>query len=130
MESKYQKLWSNWKSKTVLNEIQDQELVNNVVKTSEKIKRKAGLDALNQKFTELAAFNDIFGDKLRIIKELEENRVVKLAAYLTMLRLEVIQSYKERVAKGFIEEDFRLSRFSDESEIFFLIKLCKQGAAY
>ena len=40
MESKYQKLWSNWKSKTVLNEIQDQELVNNVVKTSEKIKRK------------------------------------------------------------------------------------------
>ena len=117
MESKYQKLWSNWKSKAVLNEIQDQELVNNVVKTSEKIKRKAGLDALNQKFTELAAFNDIFGDKLRIIKELEENRVIKLAAYLTMLRLEVTQSYNERVAKGFIEEDFSVVFQSDETTV-------------
>ena len=60
--AQYDKLWNKWYSNKILNEMAPK-IANRVVAVSDQIKQKAGLEGLNDSYTRMAAFPEIFGDK-------------------------------------------------------------------
>ena len=83
--SNFNNLWNNWYSKKILTEMKAR-TANRVVAVSKRIKEEAGLEGLNDSYTRMAAFPELFGDKLRIVVQSQENELVIMSKYLGSLQ--------------------------------------------
>ena len=101
--SNFNNLWNNWYSKKVLTEMKAA-TAKRVVAVAQQIKEKAGLEGLNDSYTRMAAFPDIFGDKLRIVVDAADDDLLVMAKYVAELEKLAFQSLKDKVAKGFIKD--------------------------
>jgi len=99
----FNNLWNNWYSTKVLTEMKKRTR-DRVVAISKKIKEEAGLEGLNDSYTRMAAFPEIFGDKLRIVVESQDSELVIMSKYLGSLQQLVAASLKDKKEKGFYAE--------------------------
>jgi hypothetical protein len=102
--SNFNNLWNNWYSKKVLTEMKAI-TAKRVVAVAQSIKEKAGLEGLNDSYIRMAAFPEMFGDKLRIVVDAAEDDLLVMAKYVDELEKLALQSLKDKVAKGFIKDD-------------------------
>jgi len=100
--AQYDKLWNKWYTNKVLNEMKPK-IASRVVAVSDAIKRKAGLEQLNDSYTRMAAFPDMFGDKLRIVGDYSTDDFRVMAKYLQQLAKLSDDSLKDKQTKGFIK---------------------------
>ena len=100
--AQYDNLWNKWYSNKILNEMAPR-IATRVVAVSDAIKRKAGLEGLNDSYTRMAAFPDMFGDKLRIVGEYSTDDFRVMAKYLQQLAKLSDDSLKDKQTKGFIK---------------------------
>jgi len=100
--AQYDKLWNKWYSNKILNEMAPR-IATRVVAVSDAIKRKAGLEGLNDSYTRMAAFPDMFGDKLRIVGEYSTDDFRVMAKYLQQLFKLSEASLADKQSKGFIK---------------------------
>ena len=82
--AQFDNLWNNWYGNKLLNEMKPK-IRDRVVAVSNAIKRKAGLGELNNSYTAVAAFSDMFGDKLRVVGEYSTDDFKVMAKYLQQL---------------------------------------------
>lgn len=102
--SNFNNLWNTWYSKKVLTEMKAI-TAKRVVAVAQSIKEKAGLEGLNDSYIRMAAFPEMFGDKLRIVVDAAEDDLLVMAKYVDELEKLALQSLKDKVAKGFIKDD-------------------------
>lgn len=114
--SNFNNLWNNWYSKKVLTEIKTR-TANRVVAVSKRIKEEAGLEGLNDSYTRMAAFPEIFGDKLRIVVQSQENELVIMSKYLGSLQQLVAANLKDKKEKGFLKPPYFGSSFVTDQTI-------------
>jgi len=100
--AQYDKLWNKWYSNKILNEMAPK-IANRVVAVSDQIKQKAGLEGLNDSYTRMAAFPEIFGDKLRIVGEYSTSELNIMSKYLKELANLADASLEDKESKGFIK---------------------------
>ena len=102
--SNFNNLWNNWYSQKVLTEMKAN-TANKVVAVSQRIKEKAGLEGLNDSYTRMAAFPEIFGDKLRIVVQAQEDELLVMSKYYAQLKELADASLKDKIAKGFVKDE-------------------------
>ena len=114
--SNFNNLWNNWYSKKVLTEMKAR-TANRVVAVSKRIKEEAGLEGLNDSYTRMAAFPELFGDKLRIVVQSQENELVIMSKYLGSLQQLVAANLKDKKEKGFLKPPYFGSSFITDQTI-------------
>jgi hypothetical protein len=114
--SNFNNLWNNWYSTKVLTEMKKRTR-DRVVAISKKIKEEAGLEGLNDSYTRMAAFPEIFGDKLRIVVEAKDSELVIMSKYLGSLQQLVAASLKDKKEKGFLKPPYFGSSFITDQTI-------------
>ena len=114
--SNFNNLWNNWYSKKILTEMKAR-TANRVVAVSKRIKEEAGLEGLNDSYTRMAAFPELFGDKLRIVVQSQENELVIMSKYLGSLQQLVAANLKDKKEKGFLKPPYFGSSFITDQTI-------------